>query len=68
MILENMLILSEYPNDKKTIYTIYEHRCLVSITVNVWGYVQHGTRIIGSFQQSYPGEELTPALICPRKA
>ena len=28
-ILKRMLILSEYPNYKKTFYTIYEHHCLV---------------------------------------
>ena len=28
-ILARMLILSEYSNDKKTFYTIYEHHCLV---------------------------------------
>ena len=29
IILARMLIISEYPNNKKTFYTIYEHRCLV---------------------------------------
>ena len=28
-ILERMLILSEYPNNKNKFYTIYEHHCLV---------------------------------------
>ena len=29
IILARILILSEYPYDKKTFYTIYEHHCLV---------------------------------------
>ena len=29
MVLAQMLILSEYPNDKKTFHMIYEHHCLV---------------------------------------
>ena len=28
IILERMLILYEYPNDKKTFYTIHEDHCL----------------------------------------
>ena len=29
IILSRMLVISGYPNDKKTFYTIYEHHCLV---------------------------------------
>ena len=29
IILERMLILSEYTNDKKAFYMIYEHHCLI---------------------------------------
>ena len=29
IILAQMLILSEYPNNKKTYYIIYKHHCLV---------------------------------------
>ena len=29
IILARMLIISEYPNDKNTFYTIYKHHCLV---------------------------------------
>ena len=40
MVLARMLILSEYPNNKKTFYTIYEHRYLVR-KLQMRGFMSH---------------------------
>ena len=44
IILERMLILSEYPNYKNTFYTIYENHYLVR-KLQLRGVISHGERV-----------------------
>ena len=45
IILAWMLIIFEYPNDKKDILYDLQASLPCFPTVNVWGYLSHGTRI-----------------------